>query len=222
MKKKMKVSVVALLLLVLSLTACGNHESNAETKSLYARGLEIVQLMSEMTRSEEYMALYVGNSTLESVVQDLSAGDYTTPKAVYAVSVSDENLTAMAQLMSLDHASKELKSVFTRKIFTSLMTRINNLSGVENVAAASVCTVDKTFVNENVNENVIYLYTYDDAVPVAVTFTVGEDHAIFASGVFVMYDGFTCDSAEEIKSFLGSWLFFSDNGIKVTEVLPEK
>ena len=82
--------------------------------------------------------------------------------------------------------------------------------------ASSVCTVGKTFVNENATEDVIYLYTYENALPVAVTFTIGEDQAVSASGVFVMYDGFTCGSADEIKSF------FSDIIVDVTEVQPEK
>ena len=96
------------------------------------------------------------------------------------------------------------------------MTQINGMSGVENLAASSVCTVSKIFVNENVADDVIYLYTYDDAVPVAVTFTVGEDQAVSANGVFVMYDQFTCGSSDEIKEF------FSDISVDVTEVQPEK
>ena len=77
------------------------------------------------------------------------------------------------------------------------MTQINGMSGVENLAASSVCKVGKTFVNENANEDVIYLYTYEEAKPIAVTFTVSEDNAVSATGVFVMYEGFTCDSMED-------------------------
>ena len=48
-----------------------------------------------------------------------------------------------------------------------------------------------------------------------LTFTVGEDGAVSANGVFVLYDEFTCDSADEIKAF------FNDIA-EVTEVQPEK
>ncbi|MDE6419222.1 MAG: hypothetical protein K2K87_01695 [Lachnospiraceae bacterium] len=208
-------AVVVLPAFVLSLSACGKHESNAETKSLYAQGLEIVQLMTEMT---QYADVYTTSSEMQSVIQNLGAGDYTTPKAVYAISVADENVAVMAELMGLglDRASEELKSYFMQKVLGSFMVQINARSGADNLAAASICTIEKTFVNENVNENVIYLYTYENAVPAAVTFLVGEDHAISASGVFVVYDEFSCDSADEIKSlFLGI-------PVEVTEVLPEK
>lgn len=217
MKKSIKTVLTTLaVIMVLSLSACGNNESNAETRSLYAQGLEIVQLMSEMTQSEEYVDIFTGSREIKSVVQNISTGDYTTPKAVYAVSITNENLAAMAELNNLDNASKGLKSFLAQRALGSLMTQINGMSGVENLAASSVCTVGKTFVNENANENVIYLYTYDNAVPVAVTFIVGEDQAISASGVFVMYDGFTCGSADEIKSFFGDII------VEVTEVFPEK
>ena len=209
-------SVTMILVLMLSLSACKNNESSAETKALYTQGLEVIQLMFEMTQSEEYIDLCGGSSEIKSVVQNISTGDYTTPKAVYAISISDENLAAIAELNKMDNSSKGLKSFLMQRILGSIMTRINGMGGVDNIAAASICTGGKTFVCENVNENVIYLYTYDNAVPVAVTFTVGEEHAISASGVFVINDKFRDGSADEIKSS------FNDITVEVTEVLPEK
>ena len=209
-------AIIAALIMLLSLSACSSSESNAETKSLYAQGLEIVRLMSEMAQTEEYIDLYTGNSEMKAVIQNISTGDYTTPKAVYAISIPDETLSAMAELNSLDNASDSLKSFLMQRVLGSLMPQINGMSGVENLAAASVCTVGKTFVNENATDDIIYLYTYENAVPIAVTFALGEDQAVSASGVFVMYDRFTCDSADEIKSF------FSDITVDVIEVFPEK
>lgn len=203
-------------MLTLSLSACGNSVNDTQTKSLYEQGLEVVQLMDEMTQSEDYIDLFTGNSEVKSVVQNISAGDYTAPKAVYAISLTDESDEAMAELYQFcDDGSEEFKSYLTDRIYGSLITQINGRGGTENLAAASACTAGKTFVNEDAAENVIYLYTYENAVPVAVTFIVGEDSAVSASGVFVMYDEFPCDSADEIKSFLD---FFK---VEVTEVSPE-
>ena len=202
--------------LILSLSACGNKDSTAEAKSLYARGLEVVQLMSEMTKTEEYVDIHTGSSEIKEVVQNIGSGDYSAPKAVYSIFITDENLAAMAELDSLENASENLRTFLAQRVLGSLMTQINGLSGVEKLAASSVCTAGLTFVDENADESVIYLYTYEDAFPVAVTFVLGEDHTVSASGVFVMYDGFTCDSTDEIKSF------FSDIIVEVTEVLPEK
>lgn len=208
--------IILALAMALSFSACGSNKDHAETKSLYAQGLEVVQLMAEMTNTEAYIDIHTGDSAIKDIIQSISNGDYSAPKAVYAISITDENLTAMAELGNLDNASEELKSVLMQRVLGSLIPQINGMSGVENLAASSVCTVGKTFVDENATENAIYLYTYENATPVAVTFTVGEDQAVSASGVFVMYDGFTCGSADEIKSF------FSDITVEVKEVLPER
>lgn len=209
-------AIILALAMALSFSACGSNKEHAETKSLYAQGLEVVQLMAEMTNTEAYIDIHTGDSAIKDIIQSISNGDYSAPKAVYAISITDENLTAMAELGNLDNASEELKSVLMQRVLGSLIPQINGMSGVENLAVSSVCTVGKTFVDENATENAIYLYTYENATPVAVTFTVGEDQAVSASGVFVMYDGFTCGSADEIKSF------FSDITVEVKEVSPEK
>ena len=211
--------VIVAFIMILSFSACSNNSNdkeNAETKSLYAQGLEVVQLMSEMTQTEKYVDIHTGNSEIKTVIQNIGTGNYSTPKAVYAISITDKNLAAMAEVDNLNNASEELKDFLMKRVLGSLMTQINGMSGVENLAASSVCTVGKTFVNENATEDVIYLYTYENAIPVAVTFTIGEDQAVSASGVFVMYDGFACGSTDEIESF------FSDITVEVTEVQPEK
>lgn len=208
-------TVVGIIILTLCLSSCGNSKSNTAEKSLYTQGMELVQLMSEAAQSEEYIEIYTGNSEIKSILQNIGAGDHSAPKAVYAISISDENLTNMAELSNLDNPSEALRAFLTQRTFSAVMTQINALSGTESLAAASICTLGKTFVNENANENIIYLYTYDHAVPAAITFIAGENHAVSASGVFVVYDGFTCDSADDIKSF------FSDIIVDVTEVRPE-
>lgn len=134
---------------------------------------------------------------------------------MYAISIAEDDLAAMVG-SNPDNVSEELKNYIMQKSLASLMMQINGMSSVENLAASSVCTVGKTFVNENVTEDVIYLYVYENAIPVAVTFTIGENQAVSASGIFIMYDGFTCGSADEIKSF------FNDITVDVSEVLPEK
>ena len=98
MKKSIRNVLIGLiivlgLVIVLSLSACSN-KGNAEAKSLYEQGLEIVQLMSEMTQTEGYVDVYTGNSEVKGVIQSISAGDYSSPKAVYAITVADDDLAA--------------------------------------------------------------------------------------------------------------------------------
>ena len=207
---------VLVLVIILGLAACGAVKEVQESKSLYAHGLDVVSMLSEMTRSESFIGIYTANSEIKDIILALGEHPYDTPAAVYAITIPEDVLMGMAELSNLGDASEELKSYLTQRVMASLMSQINAMSGVENLAASSVCTVGKSFVSESATENVIYIYAYEDTAPVAVTFTLGEDHTVSASGTFIFYDGFTCGSAEEIQGV------FSDIAVNVTEVTPEK
>ena len=207
---------VLVLVIILGLAACGAVKEVQESKSLYAHGLDVVSMLSEMTRSESFIGIYTANSEIKDIILALGEHPYDTPAAVYAITIPEDVLMGMAELSNLGDASEELKSYLTQRVMASLMSQINAMSGVENLAASSVCTVGKTFVSESATENVIYIYDYEDTAPVAVTFTLGEDHTVSASGTFIFYDGFTCGSVEEIQGV------FSDIAVNVTEVTPEK
>ncbi len=52
------ITVIIAVGMALSLSACNNNENNAEIKSLYAQGLDVVQLMSEITQTEECVDIF--------------------------------------------------------------------------------------------------------------------------------------------------------------------
>lgn len=216
MKKAVKTATAIIALVsVLGLSACEKTKSSPETKSLYAQGLEVVQLMTELTQTEEYINIAAPDD-IKSIIQELADKNYSTPKAVYSVSASDKELAKMAELNGFDDISDNLKPFILSKLYGAMITRLNSMGGVEDLTVASLCTAGKTFVNENTTGNIIYLYTYDDAVPVAVTFITGDNNSVSANGTFVMYDEFICGSADEIKDS------FNYINVEVNEVSPEK
>lgn len=207
------------MVMIISFGACGSRKNTDKTdvdntdadaidaedftKSLYEHGLEVVSLMAEMTRSDEYVGVFTDSDDIVEMIQGIREGDFSTTKAVYSVSVSRDRLMYREEIGDLDGMSEELKRVLYDRVFESLITQINGLGGAVSIAASSVCTVEKAFVNREVTDNVIYLYTYENAAPVAVTFVVGEDGAVSASGWFILYEEFACDSEEEIEASLG-------------------
>ncbi len=215
MRKKL-----AALLLAACLTAgagtgaCAAEEETAP--SLYDRGLEVVHMLAEMAQSEEWVGMFTDEGQIRSAVEGVADGDYSAPKAVYALSVADDELERLAALSGLGDLSDELKAYFLQRMMGSLMNRVNSLDGAEILAAANICTYAKTFVDESAEGDFIYLYAYEGAAPVAVTFTTGEDHTVTASGAFVLCDDFTCGSAEEIADF------FDYITVDVAEVQPEE
>ena len=203
---------------------CGNEESKTEAKSLYAEGLEVVQLMSEMIQPEGYVNLIFPDGEIKTFIQEeISTGDYSSPKAVYAITISDEYIDIATPALNklVGNLSEELKTYLWNQQFHSIIVTIYGASSVS-VRATNGLKIEKPFVNENATDNAIYLYTYENAKPIAVTFIVGEDHIVSAKGEFVLNDKFACGSADEIKAsyydIIGSTEY---NIIEVTEVQPE-
>lgn len=212
---KTKTTALALVLIMaVCLCACGKQTRESD-KTLYSQGLDTIALMNEMTHAQGYLELYAGNGDIMKVVGKMRAGDYSKPSAVYSISANSEELVNMFAPGSLDGMSEELKNTVCQKVFYSLVTQINGMSGAAGLAASSVCVAQKTFVNKELESDLIYLYTYENALPVAVVFTKGEDGAATASGSFIVYDGFVCASADEVESN------FSGFELSVEEIAPE-
>lgn len=180
----------------------------AEGTSLYEHGLEVVARMAEMAGSEAYVELYTSNSELAELLSSVGDGDFSEPLAVYRVRAK-EGVASILDLAETGALSDELRAVVESKLFSTLATQINNMEGTTALAAASLCTAEKLFVSGELTENEIYLYVYENAAPVAVTFMMGEDGAVAARGMFILYEGFEADRLEEMEGFwerFGVWV----------------
>ena len=152
MKAKKMICTLVALVMTISLCACGGtgaSGSNTSGKSLYEQGLGVISLMSEAASAEEYAGAYTGNPEILAIIQNVGAGDYTAPKAVYSLSVSDEVLLSMLGLENLNGISAELKENLLSRSFGSLIIQINGYAGVNNLAASSVLTLGKSFVSSS-------------------------------------------------------------------------
>ena len=191
-------SVVLTLVMLVSMSACGNR-SKGSGKTLYEQGLDVASLMVEATRTEKYVEIYSSSSELGKMIKEIGEGDYETLEAVYAITIDDEKFRGILEVDNYNEISERLQAALRNRMFGSLITQINGMGGTEELAVSSICTHGKTFVDDSITDNTIYLYVYEDALPIAVTFTVGEDGAVSASGTFIMYDGFSCGSVEEVE-----------------------
>ena len=107
---KKTIAFVLVLTIILGLAACGAANEAKESKSLYAHGLEVVSMLSEMTRSENFIGIYTANSEIKDIILALGENSYEQPDAVYAITVPEDTLTGMAELSNLEGASQELKT----------------------------------------------------------------------------------------------------------------
>ena len=196
--------------LVAGVSGCTKKENQPlEYTSVYEAGLDITYILGEMAASEEYITFFTGDTTIKDVIKRIGEGDYTKPKAVYEIVITDEMFEALVDTASLEGTTDELKNNLTDRVRASFITQLNGMAGVENLAASSICTAGKTFINP-VADDTILVYTYENGYPIAVTFATEYDGSASASGTFIMIDNF--DTAEGIKEY------FSETDIEVIEV----
>lgn len=198
MKRKIS-ALAALALSALALSACGNE------KSLVLHGMDIVALMDEMTESQNYLQCYTSDEEIRSIIKTLAEGKYSHYDTVYALDFDIQTITAMTETLQIDFASENMYAYLRSQAETTIIPQINGREGSKNLAAASVCTAGKTFIYNTLDDSVIYLYSFDDTAPIAVTFIPGEDGAVSAHGYFVLADGFTASDITEVEKFFAEY-----------------
>ncbi len=202
--KQMKSAVCLLLAAALAaLPACGAGTESGRTgdKSLYERGLDMIALMQEMAASDEYIALMSSSEEFKDVLSTAAQGDVSHPQAVYRIKVLGNSFFDLAGA-DIDGLSEALRDNLESKLNAAIFTQINAQGGSMALAAASICTVGATFVSDELTEDVVYLYTFEDAAPAAVTFGKGEGGAVSATGMFILYDGFRPKDEADLRQML--------------------
>lgn len=195
MRRNGRAALTAMLILILVLGLCGCGKD----KALYEQGLSIVSLMQEMAGSEAYMQLSA-NESITSRLDAVREGDYSEPTAVYKLDVGDDAMNTLTGT-ALTGISDELKECMDFRTCYALVSQINAASGVEAIAAASICSVSRSFADKSLKGCAIFLYEYADAPDAAVVFSAGEDGTVYASGVFILNDELKTNSSESIEEF---------------------
>lgn len=195
-------SLVLSVVFLFSLTAC----DSTEEPSLYDRGLEIVSLTEEVMGNDAYLDMLSVSEPLRNIIAEAASGDYTQPSAVYMLSFPDSSALAFAGIEDSTALPESVLEAVTHRLYAAVISQVNAMGGAEVLAAASMCSVGKTFVSTTAAENTIYLYIYEKGCPIAVTFTIGEDHTVTATGNVILYKDFPCSSPEEMEAFWGPGL----------------
>ena len=209
MKKTIRFTALTLAAIILaSLCSCGLFGK----ESLYEHGMDLIDLMLEKAKSEAYLEVYgLSDNPNSDILTFVNEFDFDKPDAVYSVTLDEEDL--ICSLMDdedfLDGLSKDLKNTVENNALNSLISRLNIVVGNNAVMTASALSSEKVFVDKSLKENVLYIYDFEGAYPVAVAFTKGEGNAVKAFGSFIFYEDFPSHSEEAIAAF------FEQEGIEV-------
>ncbi len=200
MKKRFVLIFAAIFLPVL----CFGCQNAAGEKSLYEHGLEVISLAEEMAESDAYISLYSISREGMELLSAVREGDYTEPTAVYRIVISEEDFLKMpsvADTLVMNDLSDRLKQYVNSNMHHAASSLVTYGGNLDVVTATAVCTASKTFVLDDITENTVYLYVYENAVPAIVTYTVGEGGAVSASAKFVFDDTFRTDTVNAIERF---------------------
>lgn len=195
MRSKKGICAVLLLTLIFALTGCG------EKKKLVDHGMDVVELIEEAINSEEYVMIYSASEQITRVIEEVAKGDFSELEAVYSIRIDEDDLLEMADV-DLDDMPESLQKVMKSKMAGSVANMINARSGAEKLATSSIISMGKTFAYEEEVENQIYLYIFEDAKPIMVSFVAGEDKTVSAGGTVIFADDFECDSADDVEDLL--------------------
>ena len=195
MRSKKGICAVLLLTLIFALTGCG------EKKRLVDHGMEVVELIEEAINSKEYVRIYSASEQITRVIEEVAEGDFSELEAVYSIRINEDDLLEMADV-DLDDMPESLQKVMKSKMAGSVANMINARSGAEKLATSSIISMGKTFAFKEEVENQIYLYIFEDAKPIMVSFVAGEDKTVSAGGTVIFADDFECDSADDVEDLL--------------------
>jgi len=195
MRSKKGICAVLLLTLIFALTGCG------EKKRLVDHGMEVVELIEEAINSKEYVMIYSASEQITRVIEEVAEGDFSELEAVYSIRINEDDLLEMADV-DLDDMPESLQKVMKSKMAGSVANMINARSGAEKLATSSIISMGKTFAFKEEVENQIYLYIFEDAKPIMVSFVAGEDKTVSAGGTVIFADNFECDSADDVEDLL--------------------
>lgn len=187
-------------------TATGEKHA---VESLKDRGLEVVGLLNEKLHSEAYTQLVASSAITESeLFQELRQIDFSKVENVYKITFSKESLESLLKLFGeadielepmSDTIKESLQTQMIESFFTSLVAK---KSGSMALAVQGTFSAELLFVDPEKDTNSIYLFSYQNAYPVAVSFTRSDDGAVKAKACIVMIKDFKAGTVDEVKNSL--------------------
>ena len=214
-RTKTSLAFLFLILCPALIFAKPSKKENAKENKLIEQGLKLTSLIKEKAGSKEYIAMFFGpQSQLTEFLPDLTSADYTTPSAVHCLSGDFTQISTllMSEVQEADFSS--LSEIMDKDISQRILSVIPNMwnsmsSGPSGIAMANVLSSSSVFVCKELKEDCMYIFSFGEAYPVAVSFLCGEDGAVLAKASLVLDEDFM-SSLEEMLSEISP-----ESGIKM-------
>lgn len=179
------------------LAACENTPDSA---SLYQHGLSLIPYMKQTALYPE--AFFSSTDDYVDAFSALAEEDHSEPTAVYELSFSQSLLFQQLDITLPGSVPEQYEDYMLLRAYKSIPSYINTKSELDDVIVSSLCTASRTFVSEERSTHTVYVYSFENATPVMVVFTIGDDHTVTADGQFLLYDECNTESEESIEESL--------------------
>ena len=143
--------------------------------------------MGMLAGSTEYLEAASANEDFSAILSEIASGDYSTPTAVYKIALP-EGTASEAVGVIIEDFDEEIKSLVDDRFLSAIPSQINGQEGVNTLAALTLTSVGTAAAVEGVEDNQLYLFTYDNGYSAIVIFMPQEENVVSISASFVKSD----------------------------------
>lgn len=188
MKKTIKSMLIATSLCIGIFAGIGSvgARSNDTLIFPYERGQAIVNIMDRLTKSDDFIHLYINSDKTAKIITKISEGNYKNPEVIYKLELSESGKKMVLAGHDINSFSAPVRDYLNLQLNQATMLYLNAIQGADALAATNMCTITTDFVDKNVKGSSLYLYVYKDSTPVMIAFSEGEDHAVRIVGTFLI------------------------------------
>ncbi len=190
--------ILTILAICIGMVSCGDT-----SRSELERGGEIVEIVSEMVKNEDYAKAVLGNTGLYGeVLEKVKNIDFTKISAIYELEFSEKELLKklVAKNGSIDNLSGPLKDRFVSGIGSSIAGYVSSKADSDNIVASSVFFANKVFVDKNIRESKYLLYAFEAGCSMLISIVPHEGGAVVATGRLILNEALVCESADRVTS----------------------
>ena len=203
-----------------SVSAKSGKKSKVKEKTLIEHGLSLASLMKEKASSKAYLSLFSSESdALLDKTREISAGDVSKPTAVYRITgEASAFLQEFVPVLEFNPAdiSPSVRKEMEHKFFQMIANiwTAGESRDTYGIAAASLLAATTAFDSDELSESCLYVFTFEEAYPVAVSFEKYEGHAVIASATYVLDKDFI----PSFKDMLSKIKEQMDLNLKIEEI----
>lgn len=216
--RKSFIIIAMITMFIILLSGCSIKDENTDTL-LYVKGLELVEKMDKMVKSEEYLNLMSVSPELVETIKRIGEDKYFEPKMVYKITISEKATEALYKGFKIAELPEELRKEVNRRLITGIPYQINAFKGSVFVAASSVAATGDSFISDGLKNNTIYIYIYEGEYSAMVSFFPGDENIVSTFASFVINDSLNqITSDSEMSEWVSQYMNLMDCEIERVKI----